>query len=68
MFKGFSGKYGGVRELREVAEEMKGNLSRMWSLIFVLSLSFHLAKRVPKAMAFVFHCVLFLIWSFHRYQ
>lgn len=38
VFKEFSGEYGGVGELREVAEEMKGNLCWMWSLIFVLNL------------------------------
>jgi hypothetical protein len=38
VFKEFSGEYGGVGELREVAEEMKGNLCWMWSLILVLSL------------------------------
>lgn len=26
MLKGFSGEYGGVGELREVSEEMKGNM------------------------------------------
>ena len=43
VFKGFSGEGGGVRELREFAEETgpdfkKGNLCWVGNLIFLLSL------------------------------